>query len=286
MTPVDISILMVTYNHEGYIANAIDSVLQQVGPFVIELVIGNDCSTDKTFSVISDYQARYPQTIKCVTSNITRGYQGNLMDTLGRCAGRYVAILDGDDYWTDCNKLKKQLAILESSPCHVICFARTLERVEQDGVVVASRTMPILNKIEFTIEDLLEWDFIPTSTAVFRNTNALKNLPSWMIELPTIDWALWTLLAQHGTIVYLPDTVSVYRKHSQGLWTGKTIRDQLRCNQMFYERIRSELPERYGELITLGLRRLHHQYEQAAQRGILDVSGFLMLEWAHTRLDA
>ena len=104
-----VSIASITYNHEKFIAQAIDSFLMQETDFDFEIIIGEDCSTDDTLKIIKEYKAKYPDIIKLITSESNVGMMTNFIRTLEACSGKYIALCEGDDYWTDTLKLQKQV---------------------------------------------------------------------------------------------------------------------------------------------------------------------------------
>ena len=104
-----VSVLMITYNHEPFIAEAIESVLMQQTAFDFELVIGEDCSTDNTRDVVNAYATKLPETIKPLLHARNLGMLRNFATVYHACQGQYIAILEGDDYWTDSCKLQKQV---------------------------------------------------------------------------------------------------------------------------------------------------------------------------------
>ena len=114
-TPL-VSVKMITYNHEPYIAQAIEGVLMQETDFPIELVIGEDCSTDRTRAIVFDYQKKYPEIIRVITSDKNVGANKNNKRTIKACHGKYIAFCEGDDYWHNPYKLQKQVDYLESHP--------------------------------------------------------------------------------------------------------------------------------------------------------------------------
>jgi glycosyltransferase involved in cell wall biosynthesis len=109
-----VSVHMITYNHAPYIAKAIEGILQQKTDFPIELVIGEDCSTDGTREIVFDFQRRYPDIVRVITSETNVGMMPNGLRTDRACRGRYVAYCEGDDYWPHPEKLRKQVAFLEA----------------------------------------------------------------------------------------------------------------------------------------------------------------------------
>ena len=111
-----VSVHMITYNHEPYIAQAIEGVLMQETAFPVELVVGEDCSTDRTREIVLDYQRRRPDFIRVLTTEHNVGMMGNSLRTAYACRGKYIAFCEGDDYWHRPRKLEKQVSVLESDP--------------------------------------------------------------------------------------------------------------------------------------------------------------------------
>ena len=119
-----VSVCMTTYNHEAYLAQAIESVLAQQTSFGVELVLGEDCSTDRTPEICRDYAEKYPDRIRLVTSPENVGWRRNYRRTFEACRGKYVAYLDGDDWWSDPLKLQKQADLMEADPECGMCYTR------------------------------------------------------------------------------------------------------------------------------------------------------------------
>jgi len=111
-----VSVYMITYNHESYIAQAIEGIMMQQTDFPIELVIGEDCSTDRTREICLEYQDKYPEIIRLLLPEKNIGIYKNSKSTFIECKGKYIAICEGDDYWTDPLKLQKQVYFLETRP--------------------------------------------------------------------------------------------------------------------------------------------------------------------------
>lgn len=111
---IKVSVWLITYNHQNYIAQAIESVLMQKTNFDFEIVIGEDCSTDSTRDIIKKYEIRYPTIIKAIYQEKNVGAVINAFEyTLPRCTGEYIAFLEGDDYWIDPLKLQKQVDFMD-----------------------------------------------------------------------------------------------------------------------------------------------------------------------------
>jgi len=122
---------MITYNHERYISEAIDGILMQECDFEYELVIGEDYSTDNTRKICEQYAAKYPNKIKLLQSVNNWGMNSNFIRTVKECNSKYIALCEGDDYWTDPLKLQKQVDFLEKNKEYSLCFHRAKKNIEQ-----------------------------------------------------------------------------------------------------------------------------------------------------------
>ena len=116
-----VSVCMITYNHERFIAQAIESVLEQKTTFDFELVIGEDCSTDETGKIVMSYAEKYPDKVRAIFREKNIGATHNFINTLNQCRGQYVALLEGDDYWIDPMKLELQIRVMEGNEKEAYC---------------------------------------------------------------------------------------------------------------------------------------------------------------------
>ncbi len=216
-----VSVCVQTYNHGKYIRQAIESVLAQQTDFPIELVIGEDCSTDGTRDIVLDYHARYPEKIRGLLSTENLGkYTGNgrlnLIRNLQACRGDYIAFLDGDDYWIDSSKLQKQVAVLQEDTDCTLCFHSAVE--QRNGVERLYR--PPVIQDTYGAEDLFAENFIRSCTVMYRNI--LKGaFPEWFYSIPFGDWPLHLLHAVEGHIRYIDDPMACYRVHAGGFWSSE-----------------------------------------------------------------
>jgi len=215
-----VSVAMITYNHEKFIAQAIESVLMQEVNFDYEIVIGEDCSLDKTGEIVKKYQERHSDKIRVLTREKNLGMQYNFVDTLQSCMGEYVALLEGDDYWTSLYKLQKQVDFLDSHPDFTICSHNV--HIKHEG-----QSKPIIewlgsdHKETMTIEDLLsDGSGGATCSLVFRN-KVFGEFPKWYYQISSGDWALQILCATKGKMRYFRDVMGVYRKHPSGISSVK-----------------------------------------------------------------
>ncbi len=209
-----VSILIITYNHERFIAQTIESVLMQQTDFDYELVIGEDCSKDSTREIVIGYQRRYPDKIRLLLNEKNMGIIPNLVQTFKACKGQYIALCEGDDYWTNPLKLQKQVDCLDKHDNIAIC-CHNVQDIYEEGLDES----PYLPKGSipesiFTVEDLIAkgW-FIRTSSLMFRNLR--EQLPDWFRDEKSQhgDFMLQLIHAAGGDIYYLSEVMSVYRMH-------------------------------------------------------------------------
>ena len=130
MNDVMVSVVMTTYNHEAYLAEAVESVLAQRTTFAVEILIGEDCSTDSTLSIARRYEAEYPERVRVITSAENVGWRKNYRRTIAAARGRYIAMLDGDDVFIDDDKLQQQVDMLEGDASLGMCYTRSVRRTE------------------------------------------------------------------------------------------------------------------------------------------------------------
>jgi len=217
-----VSICMITYNHEAYIKQAIESVLMQKCDFPIELVIGEDCSTDNTFMICQELAQNNSQ-IKLLPSIANLGMMTNFIRTLEVSSGKYIAILEGDDYWTDPLKLQKQVNFMDVNPDFAICFHPV--KIWHDGKLKRDFITPKVNDVT-TLKDLAKGNFMHTPSALFRN-NLFDQLPPEFSQSPVGDYFLHMLNARHGKIKKLPDVMAVYRIHERNNWVNVDVAAKL-----------------------------------------------------------
>jgi glycosyltransferase involved in cell wall biosynthesis len=225
-----LSVLMIAYNVERYLAQALDSALMQDVDFDYEIVVGEDGSTDGTRTILLDYVARHPSRIRPLLRQHNLGMNRNFMETLLALRGEFVALLDADDYWTAPDKLRRQVAFLETHPACSCCF-HNVTVIYEDGSLpphpfhlpdppyLISHHVP---KPISTIADLAGGNFMQTCSVVFR-AGLYGRLPDWYLTMPTFDWPLHLLNAEHGDIAYLDEIMGVYRVRQGSFWSTDMV---------------------------------------------------------------
>lgn len=166
-----VSVVVITYNHEKFIRHSLDSILMQDVDFAFEVIIGDDCSTDKTSEIIKEYQQRYPHIIKPILRSENIGASKNWYDSFLKCTGNYIAILDGDDFWTDKLKLKTQTDFLKNNDTFIACTQRYSVVDENDNVTQKVFYGPGRPESgEYTLQDFQNYIYFGhPGTLVFKN---------------------------------------------------------------------------------------------------------------------
>ena len=209
-----VDVLMMAYKHEKFIGQAIESILAQNTNFAVRLIIGEDYSPDNTRQICKEYAAKYPNQIHLVQREKNVGPYINFVEIYNLCTAPYIAMCEGDDYWTDTTKLQKQIDFLDSNPDYGICFHKSIERNEKGEEHITNEG----TKDTQDIADLVEkgW-FMRTATYVYRN-NLFKSFPDWFYKVKATDYSLHILLAKDGAkIKFIDETMSVYRIHEGGI---------------------------------------------------------------------
>ncbi|MCF2504153.1 glycosyltransferase [Dyadobacter sp. CY107] len=263
-----LSVCVPTYNHERYIGQMLDGALMQVTDFEFEIVIGDDASTDATPAIIREYQERNPGRIRAFLHSENQGPKeprefagrNNVLQLLKACKGEYVAMCEGDDYWTDPLKLQKQVDFLDANLDFAISHHNVLVTYE-DGSPEHFFNAPD-QKLVSTIEDILEdkW-FMATASWVYRNHFLQNNFAEWHAKAAAGDWAVIIQLAAQGRIGYFPEPMGVYRKHSAGLSNVHASTNQKfwQNRRDMFENVGKWLGNRYQTTIAKTLARYDEQ---------------------------
>lgn len=207
-----VSIRTSTYNHEKYIRQCIEGILMQKTDFPFEYIIGEDCSTDGTMAIVREYAQKYPDVIRVVTDDVNVGMRANGLRCIERCRGKYMAICEGDDWWTDPYKLQKQVDFLESHPDHVMCTTSYSSIRMKDGHV--KEGVKDGQGRDITLRSLIKKNRIGTLTVLYRKdvlTRFEEEVRPVMPNFRMGDITLWLYMAHEGKIHELPCTTAMYR---------------------------------------------------------------------------
>lgn len=264
-----VSIICNTYNHEKYIAQTIEGFLMQKTKFRFEVLIHDDASTDKTAEIIRKYEKQYPDIIKPIyqTDNqYSMKVYVSVKYQYPRAEGKYIAYCEGDDFWTDCNKLQKQVDFLNNHPEYVACVHKYIV-VDKTGKENNIRTFGYYESGgEYTLKDY-ETGELPSqlATVVVRNIFT-DNASDFYRIFKNIrlqgDIKLFLYFLGHGKIYRMDDTMSAYRfviEDGGGSWSSRTkgairnVSDWCETNKL-----EKAFKDRFGKSIYLKYRRIQY----------------------------
>lgn len=212
-----VSVVMVAYNSSRYINAAIRGVIGQKCNFPVQLVICDDASTDDTESVVSGWVALYPETIDYHRNARNLGVQGNYLEALKHCRGRYITMCDADDYWCDPTKLTRQVALMEMHTDCALCYHRVVNYYEATGEMSLSNGG---GAVEKSAEGLASRNTITNLSVMYRASLLdLNALPDWLEDIRLIDYALHLLFASKGGVRYINRPMGVYRHLPTAIWS-------------------------------------------------------------------
>jgi glycosyltransferase involved in cell wall biosynthesis len=221
-----LSVNCIAYNQEEYIGQALESILSQQTDFRYEILVHDDASTDGTASVIRRYAEDHPDVIKPIyqTENQhSKGIRVGTVFNLSRACGKYLAYCEGDDYWTDPLKLKKQVDYMESHPDCGFCF-HAVQVVNRQGRSTGQQMRPFRENRVVPIESIIEGGgrFLGTNSTVYRR-ELMNQPPDFYLKAPVGDFPLVLYLATQGTVYYFDEVMSAYRSGVPGSWTARMI---------------------------------------------------------------
>lgn len=216
-----VSVLMLAYNHEQFVAEAVESALAQRG-VDIELVIGDDASQDRTPDILRRYAADAPDTVRLVSRPVNVGMFANFADLWAMARGRYVAILEADDFWTHPTKLAEQTRALDANPEWTLCFHR-VRVIDDNGLALG--LIPPEAAGAFDWARLTRQNFVQTCSVVYRG-GIVPTIPAWMSGLALLDWPLHLLHVMQGPAGFLDEEWAVYRQHEGGAWSPRSPADR------------------------------------------------------------
>ncbi len=241
-----VSIVCITYNHGSFISKTLDSFISQKTDFAFEAIVADDFSDDNNRSIIAEYAQKYPTIIKPVFREKNIGSLPNYVDALSRAEGQYLAICDGDDYWTDDLKLQKQVDFLDNNPDYSMCchpFRQTyIDRSVQDKIITPWDFVSedVKQRGYLTIKDLFPVNPIGSLTVMYRWS--LKNkTPDWMKDYHIGDLVLHLLHADKGKIGVIDQVMAVYQRHANGVWFGNETKEKQRSFAVEYANLLTDL---------------------------------------------
>jgi len=228
-----VSVLLLTYNHERYVAEALESILAQQAD--IEVLICEDCSTDRTREIVQEFREAHRDCVRLFLSDHNLNDNSVMTRAWRSARGRYIAILDGDDYWTDPYKLQKQVDYLEQHEEVFVC-GHAVNVINEAGQIINNSKFDIYQDRYITAEGLVTDYGIPTLSMVFRNN---KMLPASEVfrDVFNADTFMIAYFANFGGAYIMKEVMGTYRQHRKGLWTGPTAHEVVDHSHETFSRI-------------------------------------------------
>ena len=214
-----LDIVLISYNQEQYIAQAVESILMQrvKDDVQVQIIVADDCSKDKTLEIIKSYEGKSPFPFVYLPIEQNMGHVRNYQRAFAVCEGDYIAILEGDDWWTNPKHLQIQIDyLLEHNEC-VLTTTTPLTYNEQEGYNNGQYNGTVDYVTIYTLRSLLNENHIINMSAIMIRNNVLKKITNDVYTVSLLDWLLYILLSEHGVLSRLKINTSVYRV-GVGLW--------------------------------------------------------------------
>lgn len=259
-----LSIIMITYNHSKYIKQAIESILMQETTFDFELIITNDFSPDNTEEIINTIITEHPKgnKIKYISHPKNLGMMPNFIFSLKQGSGKYIALCEGDDYWTDPLKLQKQVDFLEKNEDFSICFHNVNTLCA--GVLKEENIKKTIPEIS-GIKELAKANFIHNLSVVYRN-GLIPEFPEYFKKAPIGDYFLHMLNARHGKIKYIDEVMGVYRIHETSYWSSKKQIEQELILVNFITNIKENFTVEIQKKLTKQVLKIKYKNQKGLKR--------------------
>ena len=219
-----VSVCCLAYNHASYIRQCLDGFLMQKTNFPIEILIHDDASTDGTQDIIREYEAKYPDIIKPIyqkENQYSKGISISLTYNWSRAKGKYVAICEGDDYWTDPYKLQKQVDFLESHPDYVMCSHRFNQYIQDKNLLEEEKNLTFQGA-DYDLKNLIGGKWLTQTLTVMYRRSAL-DLKEYESYGMSMDIILFYALLKNGKGYCFPDIMATYRLHGGGVWSEVSL---------------------------------------------------------------
>ncbi len=248
---MEINIILITYNQEKYVDQAIESIFKQKIDAPIKLIIADDCSSDNTLEILRKKSSGATIEIDFLETLPTNiGMSNNYRRAFEKCNGDYTFILEGDDYWSSPFHIKQHVGFLENHWEASMSMNALILYQEEQGVFIH----PNKKNVEYfnLKQQITDCNHLGNLSGCCFRTNLLKKLPDEIYQIGFADWLLGMVMAQYGLIAVLPAATSVYRQHSCGQWSGKSVEQQkqsiLNCCDKYNSFFGSKYQKYFDEL--------------------------------------
>lgn len=229
---IKVSVICNVYNHGKYVRDALEGFVSQKTNFPYEVLVHDDASTDNSAEIIREYERKYPDIIKPIYQTVNQYSNGGAIARrfqLPRAKGKYIALCEGDDYWTDPMKLQKQFDFMEMNPSYSLCVCSTEWMNLRTGI--RENRCKIEEDMDISLEEIIlgkKGGFFQTAS-VFVKAEVYKCFPEWRTKFPIGDYPLWILAALNGKVRMLHDVMTVYRYYAENSWTVRMDNDESRA---------------------------------------------------------
>ncbi len=280
---VMVSVIVLTYDHAGFVGQALDSILCQKTSFAYEVLIGDDASTDGTGEIVRAYEQAYPQRVRAFVRTQNIGPTRNLYELFLAARGKYIANCEGDDYWCDDRKLQMQVDFLERHPDYSAC-THACRIVDENGIELKGKHLNwVCTKKEYSLTDF-RGCYLPGQPATLVHRNFFLDRThdySVIYQANSIvaDRTIALILAAQGRIRRFPDVMSCYRVREGGAdnATARAFRDNLDVNRMQYEftcALERYLQEEFGLRVRFPYFKYTQRIKSWIRRGIKLISSY------------
>lgn len=233
---IDVTVVLVTYNHVSFVGQAVQSVLDQRTSRTVELIVSEDASSDGTREIVQEIATREPR-LRLISSATNVRSNEVVARAIRAARGRYLCILDGDDHWVALDKLERQATLLDRDTTLSGCFHNALIIRGNATMPGDERWTPATQKRRIGMADIWRGNPFATCAGMLR-TSALNRLGSWYVDLfPITDWPLYVLCTQQGDLLFVDEPVGAYRLHEGGFFSALPSRRKLDMTANFYRRM-------------------------------------------------
>lgn len=284
MYPYKVSVLVVSYNHVKYLEEAIESILAQQVDFPMEIVFADDCSTDGTQAIIQKYQSCHSEIVRVLDTPANLGITRNYQRGFAACAGEYIAVMEGDDYWLGKDRLKCLVEFLEAHPECVLVFNRMLF---MDDAARACRPLQWSSAQPYELlsgYELAGSNFIGNFSGCVYRASVIGKVDAQLYDHKMYDWLFNMFVSRFGLIGFIPRILSVYRQHGGGTWSSMTVEQKLEDTMNLIPLYNTLLDGVYAEQLTAHQNQLRAQLDAIRIGRQQSKNAFSRLYWLAYRV--
>ncbi len=269
-----LSIILRTYNNQTFILEALEGIFKQQVDFDLELIYSDDCSQDNSFEIV---EGAITGSVKFINVHIKKqpknlGVTGSLLYTLNKAQGDYIALCDGDDYWSDPEKSQIQVDFLEANPDYEVCFTN-VSTIEENGKVIKSKLIHDGRRTIYEMQHLPAW--APVSARVFRN----RDFSFISRTVPEEDTYMLLYQSKFGKIKFIDIVAGAYRYQSKSIYSSLAISSKkdaaLKTHMECMNLVPKELYSKYHNLILKKIVELRYLDKHLYLQRLSDLKAFM-----------